>query len=85
MKRQGLLLLLIGSLLFLASMPATAQTTGRLGGRVTDSDGLAMPGVARPPLPRLASETPGPVRPGMACLGQARSSRPPGQNLSLAI
>jgi outer membrane receptor protein involved in Fe transport len=36
---------LVAALLFLASIPVLAQTTGRLNGRVADADGLPLPGV----------------------------------------
>lgn len=44
MKRRRQTTCLVAALLFLASLPVVAQTTGRLRGTVLDQDGLALPG-----------------------------------------
>ena len=45
MRRQRLTLCMVAALLFVASLPVVAQTTGRLNGRVADADNLPIPGV----------------------------------------
>ena len=45
MRRRRRTTCWVAALLFLASIPVLAQTTGRLMGRVVDTDNLPMPGV----------------------------------------